>query len=150
MKQTLGQIASVTMGQSPSSNFYNNEHEGLPFLQGCTTFGRLCPTYDTWTTSYNKEALPGDILFTVRAPVGDVNLCKDHIAIGRGLASIRATTVLPRYLFYILEANKGKFQSASSGTIYESINKDKLANILLDIHSMDEQQHIVGTTSSLQ
>jgi type I restriction enzyme S subunit len=149
MKQTLGQIASVTMGQSPSSNFYNNEHRGLPFLQGCTTFGRLYPTYDTWTTSYNKEALPGDILFTVRAPVGDVNLCKDHIAIGRGLASVRATTVLPRYLFYTLEANKGKFQSASSGTIYQSINKDKLANVLLEVHSPDEQQHIVGTIGSV-
>ena len=149
MKQTLSQIASVTMGQSPSSNFYNNEHQGLPFLQGCTTFGRLYPTYDIWTTSYNKEALPGDILFTVRAPVGDVNLCKDHIAIGRGLASIRATTVLPRYLFYILEANKGKFQSASSGTIYQSINKDKLADVLLEVHSPDEQQHIVGTIGSV-
>ena len=146
MKQTLGQIASVTMGQSPSSNFYNNEQLGLPFLQGCTTFGRLYPTYDTWTTSFNKEALPGDVLFTVRAPVGDVNLCRDHIAIGRGLASIRATTVLPRYLFYILEANKSKFQSASSGTIYQSINKDKLANMQLEVHSANEQQHIVGTT----
>jgi type I restriction enzyme S subunit len=145
MKQTLGQIASVTMGQSPSSNFYNNEQLGLPFLQGCTTFGRLYPTYDTWTTFYNKEALPGDVLFTVRAPVGDVNLCRDHIAIGRGLASIRATTVLPRYLFYILEANKSKFQSASSGTIYQSINRDKLANMELDVHSPSEQQHIVGT-----
>ncbi len=145
MKQTLGQIATVTMGQSPSSEYYNANHDGLPFLQGCTTFGRLYPTYDTWSSFYNKEAFPGDILFTVRAPVGDVNMCKDHIAIGRGLASIKALKVLPKYLFYLLQANKHQFQFASSGTIYQSINRDKLLGVELNVHSQEEQQHLVGT-----
>ena len=149
MKLTLGQIAIVTMGQSPSSEYYNSNHNGLPFLQGCTTFGRLYPTYDIWSSFYNKEAFPGDILFTVRAPVGDVNMCKDHIAIGRGLASIKALNVLPKYLFYLLQANKHQFQFASSGTIYQSINRDKLLSVELNVHSPEDQRHIVGTTSSL-
>ena len=150
MKEKLKEIADITMGQSPSSSFYNDRREGIPFLQGCTTFGRLYPTYDTWTTFYNKLALPGDILFTVRAPVGDVNLCKTETAIGRGIASIRAKRVEPRYLLYLFEANKGSFVSSSSGTIYQSINKDKLSNVVLDIHDVSERQHIVGVTSSPQ
>ena len=149
MKLTLGQIAIVTMGQSPSSEYYNSNHNGLPFLQGCTTFGRLYPTYDIWSSFYNKEAFPGDILFTVRAPVGDVNMCKDHIAIGRGLASIKALNVLPKYLFYLLQANKHQFQFASSGTIYQSINRDKLLSVELNVHSPEDQRHIVGTIGSV-
>ena len=147
MKEKLKEIADITMGQSPSSSFYNDQREGIPFLQGCTTFGRLYPTYDTWTTSYNKLAQPEDILFTVRAPVGDVNLCQTETAIGRGIACIRARRVKPRYLFYLLEANKGSFASSSSGTIYQSINKDKLGDVVLDIHDASEQQHIVGVRS---
>ena len=145
MKQTLGQIAIVTMGQSPSSEYYNTNRDGLPFLQGCTTFGRLYPTYDIWSSFYNKEAFPGDILFTVRAPVGDVNMCKDHIAIGRGLASIKAVNVLPKYLFYLLQANKHQFQFASSGTIYQSINRDKLLGVELNVRQIEDDEIIIET-----
>ena len=149
MKEKLREIADITMEQSPSSFFYNNRREGIPFLQGCTTFGRLHPTYDTWTTSYNKLARPGDILFTVRAPVGDINLCQTETAIGRGIASIRAREVEPRYLFYLLKANKGSFTSSSFGTIYQSINKDKLGDVVLDIHDASEQRYIVGVIGSV-
>lgn len=149
MKEKLKEIAEITMGQSPSSSFYNDRQEGIPFLQGCTTFGRLYPTYDTWTTFFNKLAKPGDTLFTVRAPVGDVNLCQTDTAIGRGIASIRARGVDSRYLFYLLEANKGGFASSSSGTIYQSINKDKLGDVVLDVHSVADQQHIVGVIGSV-
>jgi type I restriction enzyme S subunit len=149
MIKKLNEISEIIMGQSPRSSFYNREGVGLPFLQGCTTFGRLYPAYDTWTSDYNKVALSGDILFTVRAPVGDVNLCKTKTAIGRGLASIRATSVLPKYLFYLLQSNKDAFVSSSSGTIYQSINKDKLGDIHLNIHSASEQQHIVDAIGSV-
>jgi len=149
MKRRLDELANITMGQSPSSEFYNANRVGMPFLQGCTTFGRIYPKYDTWTTSFNKEANPGDVLFTVRAPVGDVNICKIHTAIGRGLAAISAKTVLSKYLFYLLQANKSLFMSSSSGTIYQSINKDKLGLVELAVHSDEEQRHIVGTIGSV-
>ena len=149
MRQKLSEIAKVTMGQSPSSDCYNSEGRGTPFLQGCTTFGRVYPSYDTWTTEFNKSADKDDILFTVRAPVGDVNVCQTFTAIGRGLASIRATNVHPRYLFYLLEANKSEFTSSSSGTIYQSINKDKLNDVILNVHDYEQQQHIVGTIGSV-
>lgn len=150
MKQKLYEIADITMGQSPLSGCYNSDGIGTPFLQGCTTFGRIHPSYDTWTTQFSKSANKDDVLFTVRAPVGDVNLCQRFTAIGRGLASIHATKVNPKYLFYLLEGNKSAFTSASSGTIYQSINKDKLYNVVLNVHDSSTQQHIVDTTSSLQ
>ncbi len=145
MKQKLSEIANITMGQSPLSGCYNSDGIGTPFLQGCTTFGRVYPSYDTWTTQFNKSANKDDVLFTVRAPVGDVNLCQRFTAIGRGLASIHATKVSPKYLFYLLEGNKSAFTSESSGTIYQSINKDKLCNVILNVHDSRTQQHIVDT-----
>ena len=149
MKQKLSEIADITMGQSPLSGCYNSDGIGAPFLQGCTTFGRIHPSYDTWTTQFNKSANKDDVLFTVRAPVGDVNLCQRFTAIGRGLASIHATKVSPKYLFYLLEGNKSAFTSASSGTIYQSINKDKLCNVVLNVHDSSTQQHIVDTIGSV-
>lgn len=145
MYKLLKDIAQITMGQSPKSSCYNSNNLGLPFLQGRTTFGRLFPFYDTWTTEWNKEALPNDILFTVRAPVGDVNICQTNTAIGRGIASIRAINCNSKYLFYLLQANNQLFSSNSTGTIFESINKDSLENTQLFIHSDEEQVHIVNT-----
>ena len=100
-KNKLSEIATIIMGQSPKSIAYNNGGNGIPFMQGKTTFGHMYPYIDTWTTEWNKEALPNDILFTVRAPVGDVNICNKKIAIGRGLAAIRSINVNYRYLYYL-------------------------------------------------
>ena len=145
MLKSLKDIAQITMGQSPKSTCYNSLKLGMPFLQGRTTFGRTYPSYDTWTTEWNKEALPNDILFTVRAPVGDVNICQIPTAIGRGVASIRAINCNHKYLFYLLQANNCLFTSNSTGTIFESINKDVLENTKIFIHSDEEQLHIVNT-----
>ncbi len=145
MYKSLKDISQITMGQSPKSSCYNSNNVGLPFLQGRTTFGRIYPFYNTWTTEWNKESLPNDILFTVRAPVGDVNICQIRTAIGRGIASIRATKCNFKYLFYLLQANNSLFSSNSTGTIFESINKDSLENTQLFIHNDEEQVHIVDT-----
>jgi Restriction endonuclease S subunits len=149
MYKSLKELAVITMGQSPKSSCYNTHETGIPFLQGRTTFGRVYPSYDTWSSQWNKEALPNDILFTVRAPVGDVNISKDRIAIGRGIASIRAINCNPRYLFYLLQANNSIFTSNSTGTIFESINKETLENTLLNVHSNEKQVHIVDTIHSV-
>ena len=145
MYKYLKDIALITMGQSPKSSSYNTFKIGLPFLQGKTTFGRIYPSYETWTSEWNKEAIPGDILFTVRAPVGDVNICQTPTAIGRGIASIRAINCNSKYLFYLLQANNSLFTSNSTGTIFESINKNSLENTEVFIHSYEEQLHIVNT-----
>ena len=148
MQYKLSEIASITMGQSPKSSAYNTDMIGLPFLQGRTTFGDKYPTFDTWTTEWNKEATPNDILFTVRAPVGDLNIATTKIAIGRGIAAIHPTKVSSLYLYYLLQANKNNFLTSSAGTIFDSINKDALESIQLDIHKEQEQRHIVNTILS--
>lgn len=149
MLKTLSEIAIITMGQSPKSSYYNSESQGLPFLQGRTTFGRIYPYFDTWTTSWNKECNKDDIMFTVRAPVGDVNIAQTRIAIGRGIASIKAKNVLPKYLYYLLYANKSTFTASSSGTIYDSINRDQLDNVKLNVHNDVEQRHIIDIIQTL-
>lgn len=149
MIEKLSNIAVITMGQSPKSASYNNVQDGLPFLQGRTTFGDKYPYFDTWTSSWNKEAQPNDILFTVRAPVGDINIANTRIAIGRGIAAIHPKSISTTYLYYLLNANKAKFLTSSAGTIYDSINKDALESVYLNIHSEDIQNHIVNTISFL-
>ena len=108
MQYKLSDISIITMGQSPKSSAYNSQQQGLPLLQGRTTFGEKYPYFDTWTTEWNKEANAGDILFTVRAPVGELNIATTKIAIGRGIASIKPTKVSTKYLFYLIQANRTK------------------------------------------
>ena len=141
----LSELADITMGQSPKSKFYNHNGNGLPFLQGCTTFGCFNPTIDTWTTAYNKIAKKGDILFTVRAPVGRLNLANTDVAIGRGLASIKPKNINANYLYYLLYANSNKFSKNSTGTIFDSINKAQLQNVKLNVHNSSMQLYIVNT-----
>lgn len=143
MQVKLKDICSITMGQSPKSFYYNKNGNGIPFMQGCTTFGRIFPHIDTWTTSYNKVANINDILFTVRAPVGDINIADNKIAIGRGLAALKPISVSYKYLYYLLLFNKNLFTNNSSGTVYDSINKTTLEDITLNIHSSKEQLLIV-------
>lgn len=149
MQVKLSDLCNITMGQSPKSIYYNKEGSGIPFMQGCTTFGRLFPSIDTWTTSYNKLANPNDILFTVRAPVGDINIALTNIAIGRGLAALKPTSVSTKYLYYLLLSNKELFTNNSSGTVYDSINKYNLENTILNVHSYSDQLLIVDTVGSL-
>lgn len=150
MQVKLSDLCNITMGQSPKSIYYNKEGSGTPFMQGCTTFGRLFPSIDTWTTSYNKLANPNDILFTVRAPVGDINIALTKIAIGRGLAALKPTSVSTKYLYYLLLSNRDLFTNNSSGTVYDSINKSALENITLNIHSKNQQLLIVDIIAYLK
>jgi type I restriction enzyme S subunit len=89
MKCKLEDIAEVTMGQSPKSEFYNNEGEGLPFLQGNRKFGRRYPTFDTYTTKVTKRADAGDVIMSVRAPVGDINITPVDMCLGEAFVVLK-------------------------------------------------------------
>ncbi|MCI6107218.1 MAG: restriction endonuclease subunit S [Candidatus Faecimonas sp.] len=149
MLKKLNEIAIITMGQSPSSKYYNNNGDGMPFLQGRTTFGDKYPSFDTWTTNWNKEAQSNDLLFTVRAPVGDINISPTRIAIGRGLAAIHPKSISYKYLYYLLLSNTNQFITSSVGTIFDSINKEALESVELNVHDDKMQNHIVNTISFL-
>ena len=138
----LKDFVIINMGQSPKGETYNAEHKGMPFLQGRKTFGRLYPTIDTWTTSPIKIAKNGEILMSVRAPVGDLNFSNQDICIGRGLCSISAKNGRNKYLYYVLLNNMEKINQNSTGTIFSSINKNDLENLEIDFHSDKTQRKI--------
>lgn len=146
----LSDVAHVTMGQSPKSEFFNDTGTGEPFLQGVRTFGRLYPTIDTYTTEYNRLATQGSILFSVRAPVGQLNWANQDIAIGRGLAAIEPVSefVNPDYLYYLLKSMGAVIDSQSNGTVFTSINKTELNNLAVDLPDLAQQEKI-GTTLRL-
>jgi len=140
----LREVAEIISGQSPKSEFYNDIGEGTPFYQGKTLFGAVYLNEPTkWTTNVTRIAKTGDILMSVRAPVGPVNICPQEICIGRGLAAIRPTGIKQKYLFYILRAMKGKIKG-SGGAVFDSINKTQISQIQLPLPPLEVQQEIVA------
>jgi len=139
-KTRLGDIADVVMGQSPESKYYNNTGEGLPFLQGNRTFGYKHPSFDTYCTNGNRFANPDDVLLSVRAPVGDLNITKERVCIGRGLASLCMKNGNNEYLYYLLKANIDELINRESGTVYGSINRNDIINFEVLVIDSDEKQ----------
>lgn len=123
MKVKFREIANFVAGQSPKSEYYS-ESDGVPFLQGNRTFGTFYPTIDTYTIKTTKIANKGDILMSVRAPVGDLNFAPVNLCIGRGLAAITAKDGDNAFLFYALKYNINNLLKQSNGTTYDSVTGD--------------------------
>lgn len=148
-KVKLKNIAQVVAGQSPKSIYYNTEMKGLPFLQGNRTFGNLFPYIDTWTTKVTKKAKKGDVLISVRAPVGDLNLCETDLCIGRGLAAISSEKYPNRFIYYSLKYNINSLISSSTGTTFSSINKNDLESLDLIIPEENQISNVTNLLSAL-
>ena len=114
------------MGQSPKSEFYNQDRQGLPFHQGVGSYGTRFVIDTTYSTSFTRIAEAGSILFSVRAPVGRLNITKNKIVIGRGLAAINHRSGMQSYLFYLLKERFFKDNIIGNGAIFASISKDEL------------------------
>ena len=132
----LGEIAKITMGQSPDGESYNTKGNGIVFYQGRGDFGKRFPTIRMYTTSPTKYANKKDILLSVRAPVGDLNVTLHDCCIGRGLAALRSIYNYQSYLFYqMLNLSDTFNKSNDDGTIFGSINKDDLFGLKVIIPS---------------
>ena len=147
-KANLSDIAEVFMGQSPESEFYNENSYGIPFYQGKINFNEIyISTSKIYTTKITQTAERHDILMSVRAPVGPVNIFTgDKCCIGRGLAAIRIKKEAAnlKYVFYYLksiESNIGR--DTNTGSIFDSINKEKIMNIKIPLPPLEIQQKIV-------
>jgi type I restriction enzyme, S subunit len=127
-KRLLKEIANITMGQSPKSEFYNSDGEGLPFHQGVTKFGFRFVQHETYCTKPTRLSQPGDILFSVRAPVGRLNITNDVIVLGRGLSAIHSIDGYQSFLFYALKSYFFKEDMIGGGAIYASVTKKNLEN----------------------
>ena len=145
----LKEFATINMGQSPKGETYNTDGNGMPFLQGRKTFGRIYPTIDTWTTDPIKIANKDEILMSVRAPVGDMNFANKEICIGRGLCSISAKNGRNKYLYYMLLNSMNDLKRKSTGTVFDSINRKDLENLEINFHSEEEQEKIEKILGSL-
>ena len=134
----------VIAGQSPKGSSYNEKGEGLEFHQGKKAFGEsIIEHSNVRTTEITKIAEPGDILMSVRAPVGPTNLTDRKICIGRGLAAIRCNReIIPQYILYALRNIESKI-IGNDGAVFNSINKNQIEDLPLPILSLSEQQRIV-------
>lgn len=148
-KVKLSELADITMGQSPKSDFYNLDGNGLPFLQGNRTFGDKYPIFDTWTTFVTKEAEAGDVIMSVRAPVGDINITPLRICLGRGVCGLRHKEGAQEFLYYLLRANKENLVNRENGTVFGSINKNDISNLEVLVPSLEEQIEIGLTLKTI-
>jgi len=126
----LKDIANITMGQSPAGESYNEDGNGMVFYQGCTDFGTRFPTIRKYTTEPTRFAKEGDILLSVRAPVGTLNIAKEDCCIGRGLAALNSKDNCIAYLFGVMVNLKQVFDRRNvDGTTFGSITKDDLFSL---------------------
>jgi type I restriction enzyme S subunit len=131
MMDCLGNVALVTMGQSPDSEYYSDEEVGLPFLQGCAEFQAKTPKPVLFCSHAKKIATAGSILLSVRAPVGRTNMADRDYIIGRGLAGILATEIDQNYLAHYLAYSESRLRNISQGSTFEAINGAELKRWLI-------------------
>ena len=129
-------IANITMGQSPDGSSYNEVGEGILFYQGSTDFGMRFPSVRQYTTAPSRFAKKGDILMSVRAPVGSINIANNDCCIGRGLSAINSKLGSMSHLYYILNDLRIAFdQRNAAGTTFGSITKEDLYSLHIIIPS---------------
>jgi len=144
-------IVNLIMGQSPSSSTYNVSGIGLPFLQGNADFGEIYPNPKVFCSEPIKIAEKNDILLSVRAPVGDVNINPFKSCIGRGLSAIKPNykNVNHMFLFYCLKFLNKLFKYLSSGSTFKAIRKSDIENFKLPLPPLPEQKKIAEILSTV-
>ena len=138
----LKNFNKIIMGQSPSSEDYNLDNIGFPFLQGNADFTNLYPKERVYTKSATKFSKPLDILFSVRAPVGEKNIANKRYAIGRGLCAICPMSHIMKYVWYFLDVVKKELDSISSGSTFDSVSVAEIKNACYVFPEITEQQKI--------
>jgi len=141
----LNDVCTIIMGQSPPGNTYRKTPNGLPFFQGKADFGLLHPIARTWCILPTRIAKPGDILLSVRAPVGPTNVADVECCIGRGLAAIRPNDQADRdFILLALKFRETALVKLGSGSTFEAIRRDDLINLEIPLPPLTEQRRIAA------
>lgn len=142
----LAEIAAITAGQSPPGSTYNDDGRGLPFFQGKADFGEIHPTVRKWCSAPKKTAEAGDILISVRAPVGPTNVAAERCCIGRGLAAVRPddASALPDFVHWILKYREPELVARARGSTFGAIAQKDLKSLMVPLPPLDEQRRIAG------
>ncbi len=138
----LKSVANIIMGQSPNSNDINDENQGILFMQGNADFTDKYPNPSEYCTAPNKISREGDILMSVRAPVGELNISDKRYGIGRGLCSIQPINVTQSFLWYYLIKSKLDFNYYSNGSTFDAITIGNLSSFPITIPKLTEQKQI--------
>lgn len=148
----LSDVAQVTMGQSPKGETLNQDGKGSVFFQGRAEFGFRFPTRRLYTTDPKRKAKTGDVLISVRAPVGDLNIAYEDCCIGRGLGAIRSNDGHQSYILYTMFTLRGQLDVYNGqGTVFGSINQDALKSLKIHIppkQIIDQFEKIVSPIDS--
>jgi len=140
----LYDVAEIILGQSPPSSTYNENGNGVPFYQGKLEFGKIYPTPRKWCTAPKKIAEKGDVLISVRAPVGPTNICREKSCIGRGLAAIRGLGgIEPLFILYLMHAFENVISGKGTGTTFKAITGNQLKGFEIPLAPLSEQYKIV-------
>ena len=137
----LKNVCSIKMGQSPASDSYNDNGEGVPFFQGNADFGERYPVARKWCSAPMKMAEPEDILISVRAPIGALNYAKEECCIGRGLAALtpNKSKVSPEFMFWLLKGKNTELNSKGTGSTFKAIGRKVLEEILVPDIGIEQQ-----------
>lgn len=143
----LSAICEINMGQSPESSSYNEVCNGLPFFQGNADFGEIHPSVRVWCTEPKKIAKCNDILISVRAPIGALNIANIECCIGRGLAALTVNDKIcdRKFLWYALESNVDFLVSKGTGSTFKAIGKNVLYDLEIPLPSLETQKQIAAT-----
>lgn len=148
----IREICNITMGQSPSSATYNENGDGLPFFQGAADFGKKFPMTRVWCSSPLKIAYAGDILISVRAPVGTMNIATSECCIGRGLAAIKVDEDAcdSNYFWFALESKISELNNKGSGSTFKAISKSILEETEIPLPELEEQRKIAKILTGIE
>ena len=146
MMARLEEICAINMGQSPASSTYNEDGNGLPFFQGNADFGEIYPAVRMWCSEPTKIAREKDILISVRAPIGALNIANCECCIGRGLAALTVNEDIcaQEYLWHALSGKVDELNSKGTGSTFKAINKKTLSETEIPLPPIDEQRKIAA------
>lgn len=149
--EALAEFCDLNMGQSPDSKTYNEQGDGMPFYQGNADFGEIHPETRVWCSKPVKVASEGDILISVRAPIGAMNIAPEACCIGRGLAALtpKPNKCSQKYLYYALESKIDVLVSKGTGSTFKAISKKVLAETMIPSYDDKKQQRITDTLSKI-
>ena len=146
----IQEITNIQMGQSPDSSTYNDHGEGLAFFQGKAEFGKLYPTVRKWCIEPKKIAEIGDILLSIRAPVGPTNIDDAKCCIGRGLASVQASSsVYQMYILYYFKNIESWLSQQGTGSTFAAVSGDFVRSLHIPLPPLNEQKRIADRLDQL-
>lgn len=151
-KTILSEITHITMGQSPDSSSYNKDAIGLPFYQGNADFGPIHPTPRIYCDAPTRTANEHELLISVRAPIGAINITNEFCCIGRGLAAIQMIDGKSylHFIKYILKAANEELNRQGTGMTFKAISKKVLFNLTICLPTFDIQQTIASELDAIQ